>query len=128
MSAFTTIAETQARQAFLNTLTTEIIHPLTALKASLVSDSHPSRHMGLTFQQETQDRTRKRIKEDIKESTSAHTEFAENTLPKYKRAYLKKCQEFEVNITLYNAVRWPIPLTLCHALRITAYPQFLLRV
>ncbi|KAI9431433.1 hypothetical protein H4582DRAFT_2085110 [Lactarius indigo] len=71
--------ETQARQAFLNTLTTDIIHPLTALKASL----------------ETQDRTRKRIKEDLKESTSAHTEFAENTLPKFKRAYLKKCQEFE---------------------------------
>ncbi|KAI9445530.1 hypothetical protein H4582DRAFT_2109166 [Lactarius indigo] len=69
--------ETQARQAFLNTLTTDIIHPLTALK-------------------ETQDRTRKRIKEDLKESTSAHTEFAENTLPKFKRAYLKKCQEFEV--------------------------------
>ncbi|KAH9060786.1 hypothetical protein EDB87DRAFT_1808472 [Lactarius vividus] len=71
--------ETQARQAFLNTLTTDVIHPLTALKASL----------------ETQDRTRKRIKEDLKESTSAHTDFAENTLPKFKRAYLKKCQEFE---------------------------------
>jgi hypothetical protein len=68
--------ETQARQAFLHTLTIDIIHPLTALK-------------------ETQDRTRKRIKEDIKSSTAAHTDFAENTLPKYKRAYLKKCQEFE---------------------------------
>ena len=56
--------------------------------------------MGLTYQQETQDRTRKRIKEDLKESTLAHTEFAENGLPKFKRAYLKKCQEFEVNITL----------------------------
>jgi hypothetical protein len=59
--------------------------------------------MGLTYQQETQDRTRKRIKEDLKESTLAHTEFAENSLPKFKRAYLKKCQEFEVNIMLYYA-------------------------
>lgn len=61
--------------------------------------------MGLTYQKETQDRTRKRIKEDIKSSTAAHTDFAENTLPKYKRAYLKKCQEFEVKTTLYYASR-----------------------
>jgi hypothetical protein len=71
--------ETQARQAFLNTLTIDVINPLTALK-------------------ETQDRTRKRIKEDLKNSASAHTEYAENTLPKLKRAYIKKCQEFEVTI------------------------------
>jgi len=103
VSTSTIIAETQARQAFLNTLTTDIIHPLTALKASLPFDSHTNRHIGLTYQKETQDRTRKRIKEDLKESTSAHTEFAENTLPKFKRAYLKKCQEFEVNITLYHS-------------------------
>lgn len=62
-------------------------------------------HMGLTYQKETQDRTRKRIKEDIKSSTVAHTDFAENTLPKYKRAYLKKCQEFEVKTTLYYPSR-----------------------
>ncbi|KAI0252694.1 hypothetical protein BJV78DRAFT_331476 [Lactifluus subvellereus] len=68
--------ETQARQAFLNTLTLDVINPLTALK-------------------ETQDRTRKRIKEDLKDSAAAHTDYAENTLPKLKRAYLKKCQEFE---------------------------------
>ncbi|KAF8272362.1 hypothetical protein EI94DRAFT_1776950 [Lactarius quietus] len=68
--------ETEARRAYLRTLTTEVIHPLTALK-------------------ETQDRTRKRIKDDLKASTLAHTEFAENTLPKFKRAYLKKCQDFE---------------------------------
>lgn len=33
-SKSTIIAETQARQAFLHTLTTDIIHPLTTLKAS----------------------------------------------------------------------------------------------
>lgn len=76
--------------------------------------------MGLTYQKETQDRTRKRIKEDLKESTTAHTDFAENTLPKFKRAYLKKCQEYEVNITLYLALRPPISLSLCDAFRITA--------
>ncbi|KAH9982156.1 hypothetical protein BGW80DRAFT_1261857 [Lactifluus volemus] len=59
--------ETQARQAFLNTLTLD----------------------------DTQDRTRKRIKEDLKGSAAAHADYAENTLPKLKRAYLKKCQEFE---------------------------------
>ncbi|KAI0307495.1 hypothetical protein B0F90DRAFT_1674209 [Multifurca ochricompacta] len=68
--------ETQARQAFLNTLTSDIINPLTVLK-------------------ESQDRTRKRIKEDLKGSALAHADYAENTLPKLKRAYLKKCQEFE---------------------------------
>ncbi|KAI0271619.1 hypothetical protein BC834DRAFT_860454 [Gloeopeniophorella convolvens] len=68
--------ETQARHAFLNTLTVDIINPLTALR-------------------ESQDRTRKRIKDDIKESASAHTDYAESTLPKLKRAYLKKCQEHE---------------------------------
>ncbi|KAH9964547.1 hypothetical protein BC827DRAFT_1259589 [Russula dissimulans] len=68
--------ETQARQAFLDTLAVDVINPLTTLK-------------------ETQDRTRKRIKEDLKGSTAAHVDFAENTLPKLKRAYIKKCQEFE---------------------------------
>ncbi|KAI0035293.1 hypothetical protein K488DRAFT_76750 [Vararia minispora EC-137] len=68
--------ETNARQAFLSTLNDEVIGPLTALK-------------------ETQERTRKRVKEDIKESASAHTDFAESQLPKLKRAYLRKCQEVE---------------------------------
>jgi hypothetical protein len=52
------------------------------------------------MQKETQDRTRKRIKEDLKGSASAHADFAENTLPKLKRAYIKKCQDFEVTIIL----------------------------
>lgn len=45
--------------------------------------------------QETQERTRKRIKEDLKESTIAYNEYAEGTLPKLKRTYLRKCQDVE---------------------------------
>jgi len=52
----------------------------------------------LPIQKETQDRTRKRIKEDLKDSASDHADYAENTLPKLKRAYIKKCQDFEVTI------------------------------
>lgn len=46
--------------------------------------------------QDTQDRTRKRIKEDIKDSAIAYQEYAEHNLPRAKRAYLRKCQEVEV--------------------------------
>ncbi|KAG2123602.1 hypothetical protein DEU56DRAFT_829349 [Suillus clintonianus] len=68
--------EAQTRQAFLATLTVDVVNALTSLR-------------------ETQERTRKRIKEDLKESGSAYIDYAENTLPKLKRAYLKKCQEVE---------------------------------
>ncbi|KAG9314701.1 hypothetical protein JVU11DRAFT_5510 [Chiua virens] len=68
--------EAQTRQAFLATLTLDAVNSLTALK-------------------ETQERTRKRIKEDLKESSVAYSDYAENTLPKLKRTYLKKCQEVE---------------------------------
>ncbi|KAI0317997.1 hypothetical protein OF83DRAFT_1171488 [Amylostereum chailletii] len=68
--------ETQTRQAFLNALISDVIGPLVSLK-------------------ESQERTRKRVKEDIKESAGAHNDYADNTLPKLKRAYLRKCQEVE---------------------------------
>ncbi|TFY83128.1 hypothetical protein EWM64_g882 [Hericium alpestre] len=68
--------ETQARQAFLNTLSIDVLNPLSAFR-------------------ESQDRTRKRIKEDLKESSTSHNEFAEGQLPKLKRTYLRKCQEYE---------------------------------
>ncbi|KAJ7139686.1 hypothetical protein C8R44DRAFT_309860 [Mycena epipterygia] len=68
--------ESQARQAFLSTLTVDVIDPLTSLR-------------------ETQDRTRKRIKEDLKESGSAYTDFAENGLPKLKTKYTRKFAEVE---------------------------------
>ncbi|KAF5384703.1 hypothetical protein D9757_006266 [Collybiopsis confluens] len=66
----------QARQAFLHTLNSDIIAPLTSLK-------------------ETQERTRKRIKEDLKESTSAYNDYAEVSLPKLKSRYSKKFAEVE---------------------------------
>ncbi|KAI0047664.1 RhoGAP-domain-containing protein [Auriscalpium vulgare] len=68
--------ETQARQAFMNTLAMDVILPLVSFK-------------------ESQERTRKRIKEDIRESATAHSDFAESQLPKLKRTYLKKCQDVE---------------------------------
>ncbi|KAK0438023.1 hypothetical protein EV421DRAFT_1738650 [Armillaria borealis] len=68
--------EAQARQAFLSTLTVDVLNPLTAVK-------------------ETQERTRKRIKEDLKESGSAYNEYAEVTLPKLKTKYIKKFVEVE---------------------------------
>ncbi|KAK7064562.1 Rho GTPase-activating protein 27 [Favolaschia claudopus] len=68
--------ESQARQAFLSTLTVDVINPLTSLR-------------------ETQERTRKRIKEDLKDSGSAYNDFAENGLPRLKARYAKKFAEVE---------------------------------
>ncbi|KAF9262724.1 RhoGAP-domain-containing protein [Marasmius fiardii PR-910] len=68
--------EVHARQAFIATLSTDVIQPLTNFK-------------------ETQERTRKRIKEDLKESGIAYQEYAEVTLPKLKSRYQRKFQEVE---------------------------------
>ncbi|KAI9433319.1 hypothetical protein H4582DRAFT_2082478 [Lactarius indigo] len=68
--------ETRTRQVFMNTLAADVINPLATLK-------------------DTQDRARKRVKDDLKESAAAYADYAENTLPKLKRAYFRKCQEYE---------------------------------
>ncbi|TFK30739.1 RhoGAP-domain-containing protein [Coprinopsis marcescibilis] len=68
--------ETQARQAFCTSLANEVITPLSMLK-------------------DTQERTRKRIKEDIKDSTDAYAEYAETVLPRLKGRYSKKFSEVE---------------------------------
>ncbi|KAF8634448.1 hypothetical protein AX15_000895 [Amanita polypyramis BW_CC] len=68
--------EAQARQAFCAALTTDAIAPLIAYK-------------------ETQERTRKRIKEDLKEATQAYNEYADAMLPKLKAKYYKKFSEVE---------------------------------
>ncbi|PPQ64732.1 hypothetical protein CVT26_002676 [Gymnopilus dilepis] len=68
--------EAQARQALCATLSSDVIVPLTTLK-------------------ETQERTRKRIKEDLKESSTAYNEYAESMLPKLKSRYAKKYSEVE---------------------------------
>ncbi len=49
--------------------------------------------------QETQERTRKRVKEDLKESGAAYNEFAEVTLPRLKSRYTKKFTEVEVRVS-----------------------------
>jgi hypothetical protein len=89
-------AEAQTRQAFLATLTVDVVNALTSLKVRLTPSS-PSCESVIFGCKETQERTRKRIKEDLKESGVAYTDYAENTLPKLKRTYLKKCQEVEVS-------------------------------
>ncbi|KAJ7042609.1 hypothetical protein C8F04DRAFT_83781 [Mycena alexandri] len=68
--------ESQTRQAFLSALTVDVINPLTSLR-------------------ETQERTRKRIKDDLKESGYAYNDFADNGLPKLKAKYAKKFAEVE---------------------------------
>lgn len=50
----------------------------------------------LILLQETQDRTRKRIKEDLKDSGAAYNEYAEVVLPRLKSRYVKKFFEVEV--------------------------------
>ncbi|KAJ7630593.1 hypothetical protein FB45DRAFT_915968 [Roridomyces roridus] len=65
--------DAQTRQAFLSSLTVDVINPLTQLR----------------------ERIRKRIKDDLKESGSAYNDYAENGLPKLKSKYLKKFAEVE---------------------------------
>ncbi|PFH54752.1 hypothetical protein AMATHDRAFT_44554 [Amanita thiersii Skay4041] len=86
--------EAQARQAFCATLASDVITPLTALK-------------------ETQERTRKRIKEDLKESTAAYHEYAETILPRLKTRYNKKFAEVEEQKRVAASVPQspPIPST-----------------
>lgn len=66
--------EAQTRQAFLNSLMSDVLNPLISFR-------------------ETQDRTRKRIKEDIKQSMDAFNEYADEVIPKLKRNYIRKCQD-----------------------------------
>ncbi|KAH9945601.1 RhoGAP-domain-containing protein [Amylocystis lapponica] len=82
--------EADTRAAFLGSLQTDVINPLITLR-------------------ETQDRIRKRVKEDVKDAVVAHAEYAENTLPRLKRTYLKKCQEAEEYKSAQTAV--PAPLS-----------------
>ncbi|KAF9807083.1 hypothetical protein IEO21_08394 [Rhodonia placenta] len=77
------------RVAFLSTLASDVIIPLMSLR-------------------ETQDRIRKRIKEDLKDAVGAHSDYAENVLPRLKRNYLKRCQDVEDYKAAAAAV--PVPL------------------
>ncbi|CCO26176.1 hypothetical protein BN14_00193 [Rhizoctonia solani AG-1 IB] len=68
--------EVQSRTAFCTAVNTDVIRPLRELR-------------------DTQERTRQRIHEDMKESQSAYTECAENQLPRAHKLYRRKCQEAE---------------------------------
>ena len=64
------------------------------------------------FWQDTQERTRKRIKEDLKDSGAAYNDYAEVMLPKLKSRYTKKYSDVEVHcvtcsspITYWNLCR-----------------------
>ena len=88
--------EVQARQAFCAALTTDVIAPLTTFK---VTASHSTLKNSVTLvccAQETRDRTRKRIKEDLKEAIQAYNDYADNMLPRLKTKYYRKFSEVEV--------------------------------
>ncbi|KAH7340392.1 hypothetical protein B0J17DRAFT_651170 [Rhizoctonia solani] len=68
--------EIQSRTAFCTAVNTDVIRPLRELR-------------------ETQERTRQRIHEDMKESQSVYTDCAENQLPRAQKHYRRKCQEAE---------------------------------
>lgn len=68
--------EAEAHGAFASALKNDVVNPLIHLK-------------------ETTERTRKRIKEDIKDSAQAHVDYAEKELPRLKAKYLRKIQDVE---------------------------------
>ncbi|KAH9031499.1 Rho GTPase activation protein [Lactarius pseudohatsudake] len=63
--------EADAQQAFVDILENDVIQPLTNLK-------------------ETEDRTRKRVEEDLGESAAKYADHAENTILKLQQEYWKK--------------------------------------
>ncbi|KAG9121375.1 hypothetical protein FRC07_002692 [Ceratobasidium sp. 392] len=70
------VTEVQSRTAFCSAINTDVIRPLRDLR-------------------DTQDRTRQRIYEDMKESVAVYTECADNQLPRAQKQYKRKCQEAE---------------------------------
>lgn len=68
--------EVQSRTAFCSAVNADVIRPLRELR-------------------DTQERTRQRIYEDMKESINVYTECAENQLPRAQKHYRRKCQEAE---------------------------------
>ena len=81
----------------MDSMTREVINPLISFKVNTIFiTTHPSLKTPLGEIQETQDRIRKRIRNDMKESIQTHADYEETTLPKLKRSYFKKCQDVEV--------------------------------
>ncbi|KAG8748059.1 hypothetical protein FRC10_009812 [Ceratobasidium sp. 414] len=76
MNSSNSAAEVQSRSAFCSAINMDVIRPLRELR-------------------DTQDRTRQRIHEDMKESISVYVECAETQLPRAQKLYKRKCQEAE---------------------------------
>ncbi|QRV86267.1 Rho GTPase-activating protein gacY [Ceratobasidium sp. AG-Ba] len=68
--------EIQSRTAYCSAINADVVRPLRDLR-------------------DTQERTRQRIYEDMKESSSVYNECAENQLPRAQKLYRRKCQEAE---------------------------------
>ncbi|KAK7694250.1 hypothetical protein QCA50_001430 [Cerrena zonata] len=83
----------QCREAYVASLTSDVIGPLSVLK-------------------DTQERIRKRIRDDLKDAIVAHTEYVETVYPKLKRNYLKKSQDVEDYKAAAAAERAPLSPTL----------------
>jgi hypothetical protein len=94
-------SESDVRGALINSLKMDVVAPLQELKVRAVHYLHISRFSMfqilmdiLLFNlKETHERSRKRIKEDIKSSLTQYNEYSENVLPRLKRLYIKRCQE-----------------------------------
>jgi hypothetical protein len=94
-------SESDVRGALINSLKMDVVAPLQELKVRPVHYLHPSRFsmfqilidIALFNLKETHERSRKRIKEDIKSSLTQYNEYSENVLPRLKRLYIKRCQE-----------------------------------
>ncbi|KAH8996963.1 hypothetical protein EDB86DRAFT_3076893 [Lactarius hatsudake] len=64
--------QSRIRQTFMNSLAVDVIDLLATLK-------------------DTHDSARWRVKDDLKGSAATYADFPENTLPKFERAYFRKC-------------------------------------
>ncbi|KAH8996989.1 hypothetical protein EDB86DRAFT_3243261 [Lactarius hatsudake] len=85
------VAEASTQQAFVDILDNDVIKPLRTLKVSqkhLVRKGVPV--LTIRVWKETKDETRKRIEEDLKGTAAKYADYAENTISKLQRAYLKK--------------------------------------
>ncbi|KAH9017672.1 hypothetical protein EDB85DRAFT_2015103, partial [Lactarius pseudohatsudake] len=87
----TAVAEASTQQAFVDIVDNDVIKPLRTLKVSqkhLVRKGVPV--LTIRSWKETRDETRKRIEEDLKGTAAKYADYAENTISKLQRAYLKE--------------------------------------
>ena len=88
----TAVAEANTQQAFVDILDNDVIKPLKNVEGKLGtsrSGGQPCSDNGI-IRKETEDRTRKRIEEDLNKSAANYADYAENTIAKLQQAYFKK--------------------------------------